>query len=68
MVEDGRVRGVVTQMGEEYQARTVVVSTGHSCAVSSILASKTSRPAAPENFRPMGCQRITTVWASHWGG
>jgi tRNA uridine 5-carboxymethylaminomethyl modification enzyme len=28
LVEDGRVRGVVTQMGEEYQAAAVVVSTG----------------------------------------
>lgn len=28
MVEDGRVCGVVTQMGEEYQAPAVVVSTG----------------------------------------
>ena len=28
LVEDGQIRGVVTQMGEAYQATTVVISTG----------------------------------------
>jgi len=53
LVEDGRVCGVVTQMGEAYQAPAVVVSTGTFLRGVIHIGLKQFPAVGRESFRPM---------------